>query len=102
MLADGLLGKIAYSSKILEDQAINEKIAKLLENKIYLKAVGKMFPEAVPRLKKMQGEEDYYRDELEQTIAMQSDDGPSAIFPPQDEVSIVSQPSYVLEELQKR
>lgn len=55
LLADGLLGRIAYSSKILEDQVVNDRISKLLDNKIFLKAMGKMFPESVPRLKQMQG-----------------------------------------------
>jgi len=49
-----LLGKIAYSSKILEDQLVNERISKLIENKIFQKAVGKMFPEAANRIKKIQ------------------------------------------------
>jgi hypothetical protein len=44
LLADGLLGKIAYSSKIIEDQVVNDRIGKLLDNKIFLKAMGKMFP----------------------------------------------------------
>ncbi len=58
--------------------------------------MGKMFPEAVPRLRQMQGEEDVYRDELERTVGMHSEeDGPSAIFP-QEEVSMLSQPSFVL------
>ena len=44
LLADGLLGKIAYSSRIIEDQVVNDRIGKLLDNKIFLKAMGKMFP----------------------------------------------------------
>jgi hypothetical protein len=56
-LADGLLGRIAYSSKILEDQVVNDRISNLLENKIFQKAVNKMFPESVPRMKKMHGED---------------------------------------------
>lgn len=64
LLADGLLGKIAYSSKIIDDQVVNDRIGKLLDNKIFLKAMGKMFPESIPKLRQMQGEEESYRDEL--------------------------------------
>ena len=43
---EGLLGKIAYSSKLLEDPNINTKIGKLIDNRIFNKAVESMFPEA--------------------------------------------------------
>jgi len=43
-LVDGLLGKIAYSSKLLDNPIVNDKISKLLDNKIFQKALGKMFP----------------------------------------------------------
>lgn len=60
-----------------------------------------MFPETIPRMKQLHGEEPH--DELERTIGMHSDaDGPSAIDPLQEEASIISQPSYILEELQNK
>lgn len=43
-MVEGLLGKIAYSSKLLEDQSINEKLNKMIDNKIFQKAVATMFP----------------------------------------------------------
>ncbi len=57
-----------------------------------------MFPDAAQRLRQIQGEEPY-RDELEGTVG--ETEGPSAIYP-QEEASILSQPSMVLEELQRR
>lgn len=44
LIVEGLLGKIAYSSKLLEDENINAKVSKLLDNKIFQKAVKSMFP----------------------------------------------------------
>jgi hypothetical protein len=64
-----------------------------------------MFPEAANRLKQMESEEEfpYNGDELDRTVGLHSEgDGPSAIFPGQEDVSILSQPSYVLEELQRK
>ena len=58
----------------------------------------KMFPETVPRMKKIHG-----MDDLEHISGIHSqEDGPSAIDPLHQEASILSQPSYILEELQKK
>lgn len=37
LLVEGLLGKIAYSSKLLEDPKTKEKISKLIDNKLFMK-----------------------------------------------------------------
>ena len=59
-----------------------------------------MFPEASSKLKQLEtGGGGEYQDELEHTSGVHSDD-PSAIAA-QEEASMVSQPSYVLEELQR-
>ena len=60
-----------------------------------------MFPETISRMKKMHG--DNAHQELDHTIGLQSEgDGLSAIDPLQEEVSILSHPSYILDELQKK
>lgn len=60
-----------------------------------------MFPETLPKIKQMQSEAPH--DELDHTVGVHSEgDGPSAIDPLHEEASILSQPSYVLEELQKK
>ena len=57
-----------------------------------------MFPETVPRMKKLHG-----TDDLDQISGIHSqEDGPSGIDPLHEEGSILSQPSYILEELQKK
>lgn len=72
MLAEGLLGRIAYSGKILEDSAINDQVTRLLDNKIYQKAVGKMFPEAASQIKHLNPDPSY---------TPTSEEEPSAIMP---------------------
>ena len=50
LMVEGLLGKIAYSSKLLEDNSINEKLNKMIDNKIFQKAVTTMFPETIQKI----------------------------------------------------
>ena len=89
MLAEGLLGKIAYSGRLLEDAAINDQITRLLDNKIYQKAVGRMFPEAASQIQQLHPDPSH---------TPTSEEEPSAIMP-QEESSIVSQPSELLQQM---
>jgi len=64
-----------------------------------------MFPESINKLKDFQQQgqgEHTYDDELDNSLNLHNEDGPSEIYPLQEDISIVSHPSLVLEELQKR
>ncbi|CAM6005446.1 unnamed protein product [Sphagnum balticum] len=107
LLVEGLLGKIAYSPKILEDQLVNERINRLMDNKIFQKSVSKMFPESLSKLKSLEEQAYPYHDELESATVLAPSDGSeseqiSVIDINHDDVSMLSQPSYVLEALGRK
>lgn len=60
LIVEGLLGKIAYSSKLLEDQSTATKLSKLMGNKIFQKAMMAMFPESAQESHNFHGSEIEY------------------------------------------
>lgn len=106
LIVEGLLGKIAYSSKLLEDENINAKVSKLLDNKIFQKAVKSMFPEAEKLHEPYEPSEQSFdfKDELDEISNFHNDSFPhkngiSQIEMNQEDSSILSQPSLVLQQL---
>lgn len=107
LVVEGLLGKIAYSTKLLEDSNVNSKISKLINNRIFLKAVESMFPEVDKPASNANHSFDF-KDELDYVDASNANsdsmypannNGLSQIEINQEGSSILSQPSLILEQL---